>query len=87
MTLYSTDYRHPLRSIVTADFDNNNRMDIVDGSNSDYVIIFLGYGNGSFAKWITYSIGNNFNSDSVAIGNLNNDNQIDIVARTISRVI
>ncbi|CAF3297399.1 unnamed protein product [Rotaria sp. Silwood2] len=65
--------------IVIGDFNNDNQMDIVvANSGTDNVGIFLGYGNGSFQKQETYFVSTSSRPSYVAIGDFNNDHQLDI---------
>ncbi|CAF1080970.1 unnamed protein product [Rotaria sordida] len=75
---YLTDRFSYLLSIAIGDFDNDTRIDIVVANNGyNNIGVLLGYGNGSFAKQITYSIG--FRPTSLAVGDFNKDNQLDII--------
>ncbi|CAF1040379.1 unnamed protein product [Rotaria sordida] len=75
---YLTDRFSYLLSLAIGDFDNDTRMDIVVANNGyNNIGVLLGYGNGSFAKQITYSIG--FRPISLAVGDFNKDNQLDII--------
>ena len=68
------------RSFVIDDFNNDNRMDIVIANSGTHNIgIFLGHGNISFTNQVTYSTGEYSFPYSVAAGDLNNDNRLDIV--------
>lgn len=66
--------------MAIADFNNDNRSDIVVASYNDSNIdIFFGYGNGSFADQATYSAGFDAQPYSVATGHFNSDAYIDII--------
>jgi hypothetical protein len=67
-------------SVSVADFNHDHYLDIVI-TNEKYsnIGIFLGYGNGTFATQIKYSTGLNSFPESIAIGDMNNDNHLDIV--------
>lgn len=65
-------------SIVVGDFNNDSRQDIVVANNvSNYIGLFLGYGNGSFANQTAYSTG--LSQRSVAVADFNNDTILDIL--------
>ncbi len=67
-------------SIAVADFNNDNRLDIVVanyGTNS--IDILFGSGNGSFQSTISYALGYSSRPYSVTVGDFNKDNRSDIV--------
>jgi hypothetical protein len=80
MMTYSTgDYSYP-NGIAVDDFNNDGRLDIVVATyGTNNVCILPGYGNGSFAAIITYSTGNASSPKDVAVGDINNDDRLDIV--------
>jgi hypothetical protein len=65
--------------VVVSDFNKDNISDIAvanrDGNN---IGILLGYANGTFRNMTMYSTGNNSRPWSIAIGDFNKDNCIDI---------
>jgi hypothetical protein len=70
---------YPIDTAV-GDFNDDSWLDIVvANSNIDNIGIFFGNDNGTFASVITYSTGSNSNPYSVAVGDFNNDNRLDIV--------
>jgi len=62
------------------DFNNDKRLDIVvTNYGTNNVMILLGSGYGTISSKMTYSTGSNSQPCWVAIGDLNNDNRLDIV--------
>ncbi|CAF4008605.1 unnamed protein product, partial [Rotaria sordida] len=80
MVSYRTDDNYFPEVVRIGDFNNDNQADIAvvypDASN---IGILLGYGNGSFAKHANYSIPYSTRPMWVALGDLNNDNKLDMV--------
>ena len=75
----STDASRPV-AIHLADFDNDKRLDIATANyGTDSVSIFYGYGNGSFSNLHTYSTGYDSLPSSLATGDFNDDNYLDLV--------
>ncbi|CAF4256289.1 unnamed protein product, partial [Rotaria magnacalcarata] len=78
-TSYSTGLYSLPYSVVLADVNLDGRLDIVvANSGTDSISILLGYGDGTFVNSKNYSTGYNSEQYSVAIGDLNNDNKLDI---------
>ncbi|CAF4176589.1 unnamed protein product, partial [Adineta steineri] len=77
---YSTNNNSFPLSIVIGDFDNDTQLDIaVANYQSESVGIFFGYGNGFFTdQMIFFSVTYNFNPYSIATGDFNGDNRLDI---------
>lgn len=76
---FSTGCSHPL-FLAIADLNHDNQSDIAVlsyGTNS--VSIFTGFENGSFILSMTYSTGYDSFPNSLAIVDLNNDNQLDMI--------
>jgi len=72
---YAYDY-----DIVTGDINNDNNSDIAVGdSNANNVAVFLGQGNGSFSQETTDSTGANSQPIELILGDLNDDNKLDLV--------
>lgn len=77
-TMFWTGYDSYPHSIVTADFNNDNSIDIAV-ANAQNVGLFFGYGDGRFSSQITYSTGSQFSPDKITVADLNNDTISDIV--------
>jgi hypothetical protein len=79
-TTYTTNIDSDPASVVIADLNNDNQLDIiVANAGNNNVDIFLGYGNGTFSNETIYSTLNDSGIYSVTVGDFNNDNQPDIV--------
>ena len=79
MTYSTTDGSQPW-GIDTGDFNNDSLLDIViTNVGTNNIGVLLGYGNGSFAAIVTYSIETSSLPFSVAVSDLNHDNRLDIV--------
>jgi hypothetical protein len=78
---YSIDIGSVAQYICVGDLNNDNRMDTVSANvNSDSLGVFLGHGDGTFANMTTYSTGNGSSPWWLALGDVNNDNRLDIVS-------
>ena len=78
-TTFSTGPSRP-RSIAVGDFNNDKELDIaVINYGTDSVDIFLQDMNGTFINQTTIFTGYDSDSYSLAVGDLNNDNKLDIV--------
>ncbi|CAF4886753.1 unnamed protein product [Rotaria sp. Silwood1] len=79
-TLYSTGNKSYPVSVAISDFNNDNKLDIVvANSQTNNIGLFFGYGNGTFATQVTYSVLTGFNLHSIVADDFNNDNILDIV--------
>ena len=79
-TNYSTGYDSLPSSLAVGDFNNDTYLDIVvANSGTNNIGIFLNYGNGTFTNQHIYTTTLNSKPLSVAVGDLNNDNILDIV--------
>ena len=75
---FSTDAGSFPYSIAVADFNADARVDIVvANSGSNKIGIFLGQGNGSFGKQITFRTGHS--PQFVAVADLDNDTIVDVL--------
>lgn len=74
----STPY--PPQVAVIANFNNENRLDIaVANQAKDNIGIFLGHCCYSYVNQATFSTGDNSKPKSVTVGDLNHDNQLDVI--------
>ncbi|CAF2712982.1 unnamed protein product [Rotaria sp. Silwood2] len=77
---YSTGYDSLPYSVVVADLNRDNKLDLViSNSGTSNVAVFLGHGNGSFSHEKIYSTGARSRPFAVVIDDLNDDNLLDIV--------
>jgi hypothetical protein len=77
---YSTGNNSYPMSLAIGDFNNDSINDIVvANSESDNIVVFIGYGDGSFFMLTTYSTSDYSRPVSVAVGHFNRDYQLDIV--------
>jgi predicted nucleotidyltransferase len=83
-TTYPTGSKSGPWSITIGDLNNDSRLDIVVANYvSGNIGIFLGYDNGTFSNITTYPTGSSSSPCSVAIGDFNNDIQLDIVVANV----
>ncbi|CAF4471177.1 unnamed protein product [Rotaria socialis] len=79
-TRYPTENVSSLTSIISADINNDNHVDmIVSNYYMDSIDILFGCGNFTFDSIATYSIGSPAAPQSVAVADFDNDSQLDIV--------
>ena len=78
---YYIENRFQLTGIFAADFNNDSRMDVALLAISEiaYVIIVFGQGDGTFVNQTFHSTGLILTFSSMAVGDFNNDHQLDIV--------
>ena len=68
------------RSFITADFDNDDHLDLVVAySGTNTIAIFLGHGNISFSTPTIYTTGSSSSLYAVAVADFNGDRYADIV--------
>jgi hypothetical protein len=79
MITYSTGNNSCPVSVVVDDFNNDGQLDVaVANSGTDNIGVFFGHGNGTFSNQMTLFTGSGSKPYSIAIGDFNNDNQLDI---------
>ncbi|CAF5161337.1 unnamed protein product, partial [Rotaria sp. Silwood1] len=77
---YSTGSGSAPQAIAVGDFNNDKHLDVaVANSKTNNVGVFLGRGDGRLLSQVTYSTGADSLPWSIALGDLNNDTQLDIV--------
>ena len=80
VTTFGFDHLSSARSIVVDDFNRDYHSDIaVTDIDSNSVFVFLGYGNGTFAKPISHDGKADSSLNAILACDLDNDNQRDIV--------
>lgn len=78
-TIYATGYDSHPYSIAIADLNNDTNLDIaIANYGTNEVIIFYGYGNGTFKQPVRFSTGQGSNPSGIIIIDLNKDNLLDI---------
>ncbi len=76
---YSTGSSPHPYSVVVANFNNDNRLDMaVVNSGNDNLEVFLDYNQRTFTSTTTYSMYSNSHPQHVIVADLNNDNRLDI---------
>ncbi|CAF4377208.1 unnamed protein product, partial [Rotaria magnacalcarata] len=68
-----------LRYVVVVDMDNDTQLDIIVANyGTNNMGILFGYGNGAFLKQMMISTDSNSHPSCIAIGDFNDDTQLDI---------
>ncbi|CAF1183264.1 unnamed protein product [Adineta steineri] len=79
-TTYSTGNNSGPTSVVLVDVNADGQRDIIIANyDGDSVGVLLNFGNGTFRPVTSYSTGNNSNTRSVSVVDVNNDNKPDII--------
>jgi hypothetical protein len=79
-TTYSTGVTSKPLYVIAADFNHDNRLDIVVANGyTNNVGVLLGYGNGNFSVIKTYSTGAGSTPNAVTIIDVDIDGQLDII--------
>ena len=85
MTLYPTGTSSRPYCVAMADFKNNKHQDTATTtSETDNLVVFLRYGNGTFVTGVTYSTGRRSRPYILVISDLNNDKMSDIAVANLS---
>jgi hypothetical protein len=80
VTPYTTGIGSQPHSVAVGDFDNDNRPDIVVANyGTNNMGILLGLGTGIFKSMTNYSTGDGSAPYSVAVGDFNSENRLDVV--------
>ena len=86
-TTYSTGSSSSPYSVAVGDVNSDNNPDIVVANkNSNNVGVLLNKGGGTFINQVTYSTGSGSYPYSVAVGDVNSDNKLDIVVANYDNV-
>ncbi len=79
MQKYSNGTRSRPYIVAIGDFNNDNISDIaIANSGTSNILLFYGYGNGTFGNKISHPLGYEYLPYSVAVKDLNQDNLMDI---------
>jgi hypothetical protein len=79
MQNYSTGYDSVPSSVAIADLDRDDQLDIiVTNSGTNTVLIFYGFGNGTFSEPLSFFFAYGSRPISAAIGDFNNHTWLDI---------
>ena len=73
------EYQYGPRSLAIGDFDNDDVLDTVIANHKvNKIAVYLGNGDGTFKSPTQYSTGSYSSPYMVAVGDFNNDHQLDI---------
>ena len=76
----STGFNSNPRSVVCADFNKDNRLDLATANyRNSSITVFTGLGDGTLNELHRYSTGEDSFPSSVSVGDLNNDSWIDMI--------
>ena len=79
-TSSSTGFNSNPRSVVCADFNKDNRLDLATANyRNSSITVFTGLGDGTLNELHRYSTGVDSFPSSVSVGDLNNDSWIDMI--------
>lgn len=71
------------RAVAVADLDGDNRLDLVFSNHRDRTItVVFNQGGGVFGGTTNYFVGGNVRPDGLAVGDVDNDSDVDIVVAT-----
>src|SRR5262249_20931100 len=73
------------RAVVTADFNNDGKPDIVTISNNT-IVLFLGNGDGTFTAAPRVSLASAASTPSLVVGDFNGDGNLDLAAASSAGV-
>jgi hypothetical protein len=80
LRIYSIGIGSNPSSVVAGDLNKDNNLDLVVANlGTNNILVFFGLDNGTFLEPKSYSVGNNARPQSVTIGDINNDNMLDII--------
>jgi hypothetical protein len=66
--------------MAIGDFNNDNNFDVaIANSNAENVAVFLGHGNGTLTKIVTYATGFGSRPQFIVTGDFNNDHKLDLI--------
>ena len=72
---YSTTTATSPYAIALGDINNDNYLDLIVAGGNGRLVLFYGYGNGTFYRWRGYSMGGILYS--IALGDFNSDKHLD----------
>ncbi|CAF3251064.1 unnamed protein product [Rotaria sp. Silwood2] len=79
ISIYPNSGNSAAYGLAVGDFNNDDRLDfVVAYFSTNRIAVFLGYGDGSFSNQMTYSTGISSHPNGVAVGDFNNDGQLDV---------